>query len=448
MPKRHNTRLFVAICVLMVFALMPSTAQQMPVHAQGTSRTFTETGKTVKGRFLEYWNTHGALAQQGFPISEEMQEKSDTDGKTYLVQYFERAVFEAHPENAAPNDVLLSLLGVFFYKQKYQNGAPGQIPNNDPGSVLFPETGKRIGGAFLQYWQQHGGLVQQGFPISEEFDEVSALNGQQYRVQYFERAVFEFHPENQAPNNVLLSLLGTFSYKARYQSPTPNPQPPAATSTPAPSAATGPDCSGIPEAQNVAVRPPCAEAGTSFYFLGSGFVEGEPVGAYVTLPTGQVYGTDFTDPADSKGMMDAFFINTNRGDPPGIWTVTMEGLRSGRKGFGYFKVTPPGELNCSGLPANIDGSVTPQCGSAGSTFTFEAYGFAPGGEIVARFYTSPTGVVYSEFERNLTGSSSDGRIGNMRFVTVKEMERGTWTATFQGKKSGKRSVVYFKLYAP
>jgi C-terminal peptidase prc len=35
-------------------------------------------------------------------------------------------------------------------------------------------------------------------------------------VQYFERAVFEYHPENQAPYDVLLSQLGTTRYKALY----------------------------------------------------------------------------------------------------------------------------------------------------------------------------------------------------------------------------------------
>src|SRR5436305_434257 len=110
-PKTRLLRVLLALALpLMVGAGL--SAAQTPAG----SRTFTETGKTVKGKFLTYWDGHGGLAQQGFPISEEMQEKSDTDGKTYTVQYFERAVFELHPENAAPNDVLLSLLGVFRYR--------------------------------------------------------------------------------------------------------------------------------------------------------------------------------------------------------------------------------------------------------------------------------------------------------------------------------------------
>src|SRR5205814_7030815 len=112
-------------------------------------RPFKETGKTVCDRFLDYWNTHGGLAQQGFPISAEIQETSDTDGKVYTEQYFERAVFERHPENKPPNDVLLSLLGVFRYKQNYQGNAPGQVANSSADRVLFKETGKSVGGRFL-----------------------------------------------------------------------------------------------------------------------------------------------------------------------------------------------------------------------------------------------------------------------------------------------------------
>lgn len=187
----------------------------LPVGAG--SRAYAETGKTVSGLFLEYWDKSGGLPQQGYPISALMGEVSDLNGKPYAVQYFERAVFEFHPENPAPYNVLLSQLGTFQYKKKYPAGAPNQQPNTGPGSQLFPETGKRVGGPFLAYWQKNGGLQQQGYPISEEFMEKSDLDGKTYRVQYFERAVFELHPENPAPYDVLLSQLGTFQHKAKYE---------------------------------------------------------------------------------------------------------------------------------------------------------------------------------------------------------------------------------------
>jgi glucose/arabinose dehydrogenase len=193
----------------------PSPAPAASIPGSG-SRPYKETGKTVTGIFLDYWDAHGGLAQQGFPISGLLREVSDLNGKPYTVQYFERAVFEYHPENQTPFKVLLSQLGTFQYRKRYPNGAPGQAPNNSPGSALVPETGKRLGGRFLQYWQQNGGLLQQGYPISDEFTEVSDLNGKPYTVQYFERAVFEYHPENSPPYDVLLSQLGTFRYREKY----------------------------------------------------------------------------------------------------------------------------------------------------------------------------------------------------------------------------------------
>jgi hypothetical protein len=104
-----------------------------PAQAQAGCRTFTETNKAVCGRFLEYWNTHGGLAQQGLPLSGEFTEVSDLNGQSYTVQYFERAVFEKHPENAPPWDVLLSQLGMAQFKIKYPSGDPsGGAPPPPP----------------------------------------------------------------------------------------------------------------------------------------------------------------------------------------------------------------------------------------------------------------------------------------------------------------------------
>ncbi|MBX6342459.1 MAG: peptidoglycan hydrolase, partial [Thermomicrobiaceae bacterium] len=50
-----------------------------------------------------------------------------------------------------------------------------------------------------------------GYPISEEFrDPQTGLT-----VQYFERAVFEYHPANPEPYKVLLRLLGTQAVRDR-----------------------------------------------------------------------------------------------------------------------------------------------------------------------------------------------------------------------------------------
>ncbi len=235
-----------------------------PVQAQGeSSRYFPETGHTVKGNFLQYWQSHGGLAQQGYPLSEVFTEVSDLDGKAYEVQYFERAVFERHQEKQPPFDVLLSQLGTFRYRAKYgETGAPAQQPNTQ-NSQTFAETGHSVGGGFLSYWKEHGGLAQQGYPISDEFSEVSDLDGKTYTVQYFERAVFEMHPEKQPPYNVLLSQLGTFQLKQKYPQGTPGgegqPQPtPQPTTTPQPTRSAPPPPPAATPTQKVGTncKPP------------------------------------------------------------------------------------------------------------------------------------------------------------------------------------------------
>lgn len=198
------------------------------------SRYFPETKHEIKGAFLVYWNNHGGLAQQGYPISDEFQEISSTDGRRYLVQYFERSVLERHPENHPPYDVMPSLLGSQQYNRRYGlAGAPGQVIDQD-NALFFPQTQHTTRGKFRAYWETHGGLAQQGYPISDEFLEKSSFNGQIYTVQYFERAEFEYHPENKPPYDMLLSQLGTNQYNVNYGSlgdSIPAPQPKAIADT-------------------------------------------------------------------------------------------------------------------------------------------------------------------------------------------------------------------------
>ncbi len=93
----------------------------------------------------------------------------------------------------------------------------GNSPIPAKAHFWFRRQVGEFGGKFLDYWNAHGGVIQLGYPISDEFLEQSGLDGKQYLVQYFERAVLELHPENQAPYDVLLSQLGTLRFKQRYE---------------------------------------------------------------------------------------------------------------------------------------------------------------------------------------------------------------------------------------
>ena len=169
---------------------------------------FNEVGHTVRGPFLKFWRENGGLAVFGYPLTEEFTEVSPTDGKSYKVQYFERNRFEYHPEFAGTrNEVLMGLLGVEMTRGRtFPKSAPF---DNIPTHVYFRETGHSLGGPFLKYWRERGGLPIFGYPISEELVERNPVDGKEYTVQYFERNRFEYHPEfKSTTNEVLLGLLG------------------------------------------------------------------------------------------------------------------------------------------------------------------------------------------------------------------------------------------------
>lgn len=165
------------------------------------------------------------MEQQGLPVSPVFEEKNalppSGDSKVHKVQYFERARFEYHPENQPPYDVLLGLLGLDEFAAKYkEQKIPELIPAE--GCQTFAQTGQKLCGRFLEYWQNHGGLAQQGLPLSAVFEETNQStpfgDGKTHLVQYFERSRFEYHPENQPPYDILLGLVGKNQLKAHYGS--------------------------------------------------------------------------------------------------------------------------------------------------------------------------------------------------------------------------------------
>ncbi|MGI8586402.1 MAG: hypothetical protein ACR2M0_01755 [Chloroflexia bacterium] len=185
-----------------VFVVKEATGEALDPALDARSPT----GFRVSSRFSGFWQAHGGLAAFGYPITGERLEVSQTDGKFYVVQWFERTRFEWHPENRPPFDVLLGLLG-------RQVTAGRVFPTvaafaGTPDRRYVPETGHSLSGRFLEYWRTTGGIAVYGYPISEPFTEVSPTDGKPYTVQYFERTRFELHPENRPPFDLLLGLLG------------------------------------------------------------------------------------------------------------------------------------------------------------------------------------------------------------------------------------------------
>jgi len=91
-------------------------------------------------------------------------------------------------------------------------------PANQENSVTkwyIAATSHNLAGEFLNYWLEHGAVTVLGYPISEVFrEEKSGLI-----LQYFERGVMEYHPENNPPYQVLIKSLGRELGKATPEVP-------------------------------------------------------------------------------------------------------------------------------------------------------------------------------------------------------------------------------------
>ena len=210
-------------------ARLNTPATRIPAFSSTPERRyFPETGHSLSHGFKAFWERSGGLPIFGYPLTEEFSEINPDLGKPFTVQYFERQRFEYHLELAGtPYEVQLGRLGVEDAKRRGLLGHPAFQPI--PASAVsgdcwfFPETGHAVCGRFLAYWRSYGlefgdpgisfreSLALFGYPISEPFtDPVTGLT-----IQYFERARFEYHPENPEPYQVLLGLLGRDLVRAK-----------------------------------------------------------------------------------------------------------------------------------------------------------------------------------------------------------------------------------------
>ncbi|HEX5504079.1 MAG TPA: CAP domain-containing protein [Thermomicrobiales bacterium] len=100
-----------------------------------TGLYFDQTHHNLGGAFANFWLGHDGLRLFGYPLSEELRERSADDGQTYTVQYFERARFEWHP---ATGTVELGRLGDQVFVQTYaaRTPQPAALPQAPAGPAL------------------------------------------------------------------------------------------------------------------------------------------------------------------------------------------------------------------------------------------------------------------------------------------------------------------------
>jgi subtilisin family serine protease len=176
---------------------------------------FQQTGHTLRGAFRRYWQEQGGLPIFGYPISEELSERSD-DGRERVVQYFERHRLELHPENQPPYDIQLTRIGDLILRQQGRNWYDFAGGSPQSNCMFFEATNHSICEPFLSYWRANGlefdrqagkstaeSLALFGLPLSEPVIETTS-DGRLLVVQWFERARFEDH----GSDGVLLGLLG------------------------------------------------------------------------------------------------------------------------------------------------------------------------------------------------------------------------------------------------
>ena len=184
------------VCCLLVTASGSSAQAQ----SNQTWQYFPDTGHNVSGEFWTYYQSiPNASLVFGSPITEQF-----TDPRTgRLIQYFQRALFEFFPENQPDQRVVRAALGVTVYQHTPQNAS---VDPNPLGCRFFKETGFSLCYAFLEFYERNGDEPIFGKPISPFVFYNDRI------VQYFERARFEWYPEYQEGQKVVLAQLGRITF--------------------------------------------------------------------------------------------------------------------------------------------------------------------------------------------------------------------------------------------
>jgi hypothetical protein len=133
------------------YTYFPTSKDEHPAFNSSVHHYFSETDHIVSYAFLTYFREKGGVDIFGYPRSEFMYE----DG--YIVQYFQRARMEWHPEAAPGSQMRLTDIGELYIEQF---GLPGDYatplppparPGDDPSKTPEPLVTKLGASASVRY---------------------------------------------------------------------------------------------------------------------------------------------------------------------------------------------------------------------------------------------------------------------------------------------------------
>ena len=190
--------IFMVCCLLVV-----GSGSSVQAQSGQPWQYFPDTGHNVSGEFWTYYQSiPNASLVFGSPITEQF-----TDPRTgRLIQYFQRSLFEYYPENPPDQRVVLAALGQTVYQHTPQTAS---VNPNPIGCHYFEDTGFSVCYAFLEFFDKNGGEATFGKPISPFVFHNDRI------VQYFDRARFEWYPEYQEGQKVVLAQLGRIIFDLR-----------------------------------------------------------------------------------------------------------------------------------------------------------------------------------------------------------------------------------------
>lgn len=206
--KPMNRRKLILASLIVCLLLVLPFIQNKSLAQSTDSEYFPQTGHTVSGDFLEkYYSVPNPTELFGYPITEAIAAPASSPFSRVMVQYFQRAAFEYHPENAPGLQVQLVPLGAMIF-EKAQLTAVQALPANQPACQSIGTGGHHVCYTFLTFFNQNGGIENFGSPLTDMVKENERI------VQYFEYARFEWRPEMAQGRRVLLSKLGEIYFNA------------------------------------------------------------------------------------------------------------------------------------------------------------------------------------------------------------------------------------------